>query len=115
MKATGAMRDRVRFERRTLDANGDRLGPWDTANPILRWADIWSRLGTEAVLAQRLVGTQPAEITVRADAETRSIDSSWRVTDDRTGVVYGIETAAEDDRRAFITFLAKYDGGGGGG
>lgn len=72
----GELNRRVRFERRGVDANGDRRGPW--ALEFMVWAKVAYLRGGESVLGQRLEGVQPAIITVRASRQAAAIDNSWR-------------------------------------
>ena len=115
MTSAGQLRDKVRFEQRGLDANGDRLGDWDEDNGLTRSARIVFRRGSEAVLQQRLQGVQPVDITIRSDAATRLITTDWRAVDTRSGQTFNIIAITPDEGRAYITLLAEDNGNGGGG
>lgn len=113
MPAAGAgeLRERLRFEKHGPDANGDLIGPWDADGGVTRSARVFFRIGTEPVIEQRLQGLQPAEITVRADPDTRAIDNSWRAVDTRVeGRVFNITAAAPSEDRRWIIFMATVGG-----
>lgn len=76
MPGAGDLRNRVRFDQRGLDANGDRLGDWEEGFEV--WAQmIWLR-GTEAAQSARLLGEQPVAIVVRDSAQARLITAGFR-------------------------------------
>lgn len=96
----GRLRDRVRFESRSVGNDGagnTNVGDW--AKRFVRSAEIVPLKGGEDVIAARLQGTQPALIRVRFDPETSAVTPDWRAVDERTGVVYAIHTAADMERR----------------
>lgn len=107
MIGAGKRRERLTFQQRGLDANGDRLGPWDVAGGVIRWGRVVSRTRGEGVLQQRLQGVQPAELTVLADSETRLITTAWRMVWNATP--YNIRAVAPDETRAEIYILAEAD------
>ena len=77
----GLLRESVTFQQRSLDANGDRLGPWvDMFAAPARVVHIVRTRGTggETVLDQRLTGVQPVEVTLRLDQMTAQLDTDWR-------------------------------------
>lgn len=76
MASAGQLKDKLSFQRRGNDANGDPLGDWEEV--FTRQAYLFWRKGTEPVLAQRLEGQAPVEITIREDSSTRQITSAWR-------------------------------------
>jgi head-tail adaptor len=105
--AVGQLRERVRFQQRTLDANGDRLGPWD-ADGILVAAEVVALRGSEPVIQQRLLGVQPLQVTVRCTRATEQVDSGWRML--WRGQAYNIKAPpAADPRRMWISILAEAD------
>ncbi len=81
MSQISQYRERVRFDRRGLDDNDDRAGPWGPITTV--WARIQPLKGSETVLEQRLQGVQPFVIYVRASSVTRAIDNSYRAVDAR--------------------------------
>lgn len=110
MPGAGDLRDRYRLERRAVDDNGDRRGPWESAGE--RWArTTWLR-GGEGVLAQRLEGTQPVAITVRDDSVTRQVTNAWRAVA-RDGRVFDVTSASPARERGFIDLLAVLKAGEG--
>lgn len=106
MASPGAMKDRIRFQQRALDANGERLGAWTDAFTV--WAElIWLR-GTEAVMQSRLQGRQPVVIVVRESSATRPIDNSWRGVDARQAThVFDIKSVAPSKEPGFLEILAE--------
>lgn len=101
------LRERVRFEQRALDDNGDRLGDWDPATALEVAAGFVRLRQGEKVMQGRLEGQSPVVIRVRASAATRAISAAWRAVDVRTGEAFELTSrgdAAED--RAFLDFLA---------
>lgn len=111
MSTVNALRERVLFERRGVDANGDRLGPWDPLSGFdVAAAITWLHRG-EAVLQGRLQGQSPVVIKVWSSAATRGVDNTWRATDLRTGRVFALTSPGEPSAdRGFIEFLANADG-----
>jgi head-tail adaptor len=74
----------------------------DYGNVSTGWADqftvfanITPRLGGETVEAARLAGRQPVIIRVRQSDDTRRIRTDWKATDQASGTVYNIRTAAD--------------------
>jgi head-tail adaptor len=108
MTAAGQRRERVTFQQRGLDANGDRLGAWDAAGGFTRWARVKPLRGGEAVLQARLQGLAPVEIIVLADSETIDITSAWRAV--WGGVSYALSAPQPSENRREITFAAQAGG-----
>ena len=98
----GLLRESVTLQRRTLDANGDRLGAW--ADEFSAPARILARTAGEAVLAQRLAGVQPVEVTLRLDRFSAAVDTDWRLV--WLGWNFGITAVAVDELAAVVTLLA---------
>lgn len=103
MAGAGELRERVTFQQRDLDANGDRLGDWLVGFTVS--ARIVHRTRGEAALQQRIQGVQPAEITVRNNSQTRAVTNGWRALHD--GRAYDIQAVAPDERRVFLNLLAE--------
>jgi len=104
----------VRFEKRGEDENGDELA--GEFEPVFTCrAEVDYLRGTEAAVAERLEGRQPANITVRDAPETREITGSWRaiVVDGvhvRAGDEFNITAAAPARKRGFITVVGVAGG-----
>lgn len=100
MPEAGDLRERVRFEKRTIqdDSFGNEVAG-DFAAQFERRALFIMRPGSEAVLAARLQGQQPVTIVVRFDSQTRQITPGWRAVDVRTGTIYSIRAAEDMDRK----------------
>jgi head-tail adaptor len=108
---SGDLRFRVRFDRQVeaTDPAGGTLTSW--VEQFTRWADIRPMRGSEPVISQRLTGVQPVLIIVRADSQTRAMDSSWRAVEMLNGTpvrYYALKTAEDMERRLdFITMVAE--------
>jgi hypothetical protein len=63
------------------------------------WARIQPLKGSEAVVAARLTGIQPAIITVPINPETAPLMSDWRIVHSVTGKVYDVKSFANMDER----------------
>jgi SPP1 family predicted phage head-tail adaptor len=105
MTTAGEMRERVSFQQRGLDANGDRLGAW--GGDVTVWAQVRPMKGGEPVIQARLQGVQPVEITIRSSSATRPITSAWRAM--WNGRPHNIRTVTPDERREFIAMVAEAD------
>lgn len=107
MTTAGQRQERITFQQRGLDENGDRLGEWATDGQVKRWARVQPLKGGESVMQQRQQGVAPVIISVLADGSTRQITSAWRAV--WKGVPYNLSTPAPDETRAEIAFDAKAD------
>lgn len=109
MPEAGDLRDRITFEARGEDANGDPLGPW--APRFTVWAQmVWLR-GSEAALQQRLEGKQPVAIVVRASSQTRGITTAWRAVNARNAdQKFNITSVSPAKEPGFIDVLAVMGG-----
>jgi hypothetical protein len=105
MPGAGDLRDKYRFDQRGLDANGDRLGAWDTDNGITVSAEtVWLR-GSESVIGMRLEGQQPVALTIRDSTQARTITTAFRAVNTRSGQVFNITSASPSNRLGFIDVL----------
>lgn len=107
----GALRDRVRFDSRGPDANGDPMGPWQTGFVV--WAAIEYLRGSETALAQRLEKRQPVSVTVRDSAQARTINPAMRMVDVRTGEIYNVTSAVPAKDAGYRNILAVSGGAAG--
>jgi head-tail adaptor len=117
MTEIGMLRERIRFQQRGLDANGDRLGAWDDGASVSRAARFKYRTGRrddEAIFQARMQGDQPVDVTVRFDRQTAQVTNAWRVVRPSDGRVFNIRSIIYDELRAYITLLCVEDGSGGG-
>lgn len=103
--SAGELRNAIAFESQESEDGdyGTIGGSW--CEQFTRSARIRYLRGSEPVLAQRLVGVQPAVITVRSDSETRCVTSSWRLRDARTGTLFNIRSVTPDEKRQYIDYL----------
>ena len=106
MSAT-ELRERVRFERRVEadDGYGNTRGDWIGQFTVA--ARIMPLRGGEAVIAARLEGTQPAIVTVYADARTRTVTPDWRIVDARAGTVYAVRTVTLRESKDYVDLLCE--------
>lgn len=109
MPGAGDLRERLRFQRRGVDANGDRLGAWEGV--FTCWAQlVWLR-GGESVQQQRLEGRQPVAIVIRESSDSRAVDSSWRAVDARDeSRVFSLNSVAPHRERGFLDILGTMGG-----
>jgi len=98
----GLLRESVTLQRRALDANGDRLGAW--VDEFEAPARVLARTTGEAVLAQRIIGVQPVEVTMRLDNFSALVDTDWRLV--FLGWNFAITAVAVDELAAVVTLLA---------
>lgn len=111
MTAAGQLRERFRFEAKTADENGDRVGPdWEPL--FFARAQVQYKPGNEVLLAQRLEGEQPVSIVIASSRASRALTTDCRAVDHRTGQVWNIKSVMLDERRRWITILAVSRGGG---
>lgn len=105
----GELKEQVRFDRRAIipdDGYGNTTGAWETLGGP--WpARIAPAAGSEDVLAERLSGLQPVEITIRYSSQTVKIQTQDRAVDVRSGRTYNVTSINNpDERRAYLTILA---------
>jgi head-tail adaptor len=105
MTAAGLRRERPMFQAKAVDENGDPTGAFE--DRFFRWARIVPRTRGEVVLGQRVMGLQPAEVFIRADRETRAINSGWRML--WRGQVFNLKAVTGTEDRAEIQILAEAD------
>lgn len=107
MLGAGLRDQRLRFQQRSVDENGDRLGDWEDG--FRRWGRAVARTRGEVALQQRLQGVQPVEVTVLRDSRTRELTTAWRML--WNGVAYNIRAVTAAERvGAEIYILAEADG-----
>jgi head-tail adaptor len=101
----GLRQERVTFQQRSVDANGDRLGDWEDG--FKRWVRVLVLRGGEPVMQARLQGQQPVQVTALARDQTRTVTTAWRMV--WKGLPYNIKSIAPGERRDEIVFLADWD------
>lgn len=105
MPGAGDLRDRYRFDQRGIDANGDRLGPFEDGFTV--WAQTTWLRGSEAVMGQRLEGKQPVILTIRDSAQARTITNGFRAVNARDVTkVFNITSVSPAKERGFLDVLA---------
>jgi head-tail adaptor len=114
--AAGELREMLRFDRRATipdDGYGNTQGAWGAfAGPYP--ARVAPPAGSEDVLAERLTGLQPVEITIRWTPLAVTIQTQDRAVDVRSGRTYSVSSINNaDERRAYLTILATAGGADG--
>lgn len=104
----GDLKDRVRFDSRALDANGDPTGPW--INGFTVWAKLDYLRGSEVAISQRLEKRQPVSVTVRDSAQARTISPAMRMVDVRSGEAFNVTAAGPAKDAGFRNVLAVSGG-----
>lgn len=114
------LRHRVAFQTRAQVGDGApsddygnaRAGDW--SRMFTTSAAIVARFGGEEVQAARLAGRQPFTLTIRQDANARTVREDWRAVDVCTGScqyagrVFAIRSIADpDDARRFLDLLCE--------
>lgn len=107
----GALRDRIRIERRDVAAIGDGAG-----NVLENWfpvtggrikAQIQELAGDETVLAAKMQGHAMCLVMVRASSVTRSITPDDRIIDITNNRALNVRQAPPPDRRNYIALLCE--------
>lgn len=104
----GDLGDRVRFDSRTPDQNGDPLGPFAPGFTV--WANIEYLRGSEVALSQRLEKRQPVSVTVRDSTQARTINPAMRMVNVRTGEAYNVTSAVPAKDAGYRNILAVSGG-----
>lgn len=108
MPGAGALRDKVTFQQRGEDANGDRLGGWEEGFTVPAEL-VWLR-GSEGAVEARLQGRQPVVIRIRDESRTRGITSAWRAVNARNEAQeFAVKSAAPDRERGFWAVMAEWE------
>ncbi|RZJ44955.1 MAG: head-tail adaptor protein [Brevundimonas sp.] len=109
MPGAGELRNRVRFDQRGEDDNGDPLGDWEPGKTV--WTQVkWLR-GSEAAVSQRLEGKQPVALVIRTSAAARLIGPGFRAVaisgrDVVAGTEFNITAVSPAKEAGFIDILA---------
>ena len=122
MPGAGELRERITFEQKGLDSDGERLGDWNSDDDaVTRAAKLLPLRGGEQVVASRLAGRQPYIITVRRDTATRAITTDWRAYDARNtsrrfailSIAPHVDPASKLPSNAWLDILAEEGGADG--
>ena len=109
MPSAGQLRDRVTFQKRQVidDGYGNEVsGPWGDVFTVA--ANIAPARGREEVLAQRLQGVRPVEITVRWSSQTVQIAPEWRAVNARKpSEIYNIHDNRDPDGKRMWNVLTS--------
>ena len=103
----GKMHDRVSLEKPVglPDGSGGTQNTW--AEQFICAAQIIYLRGSEAVVAARLSGRQPAVFRIRNCEDARQIKPEWRLRDTRTGAIYNVRTVIVSDDRSMIEMTCE--------
>lgn len=107
----GQLNQRITVQRRSdqPDGFGNVKGGWVTVGSGIP-AGISPMKGGEAVRAQRLEAVRNYEIVTRSCGMTRTLKSSDRLTNQRTGETYNIRHIANlDERDRWLIFTVVAD------
>lgn len=110
-RRAGALRERLHCQRRQDADDGwgqVTPGAGEFATEFTVSASLRPLRGGEAVQAARLSGRQPYVCAVRASAQTRQINTSWRLVDardDRRVLSVTSPVADPTGRNAWLEFL----------
>jgi head-tail adaptor len=111
----GQLRERVRFERRFQTADdgyGNTTSQWSFLGSM--FARIDPGAGREDVLAAKLSGLQIWTITVRWSQLSKGLAPADRAVNERSGAIYNILSATnEDERHRYITMTCQSGGASG--
>ncbi|WP_312814447.1 head-tail adaptor protein [Brevundimonas sp.] len=108
MTGSGSLRDRVRFDSRQPDPNGDLLGPFSPGFTV--WAQIEYLRGSEAALSNRLEKRQPVSVTIRDSLQAKTVNPAMQMVDTRTGEIYNVTSAVPAKHAGYINILAVSGG-----
>lgn len=108
MPGAGALRERLRFERRAIvdDGYGNEVsGDFEPMFTVA--ASLTPLRGGEDVMASRLGGVQPYVARVRQSSLTRQVSTDWRAVDARKpDREFNIRTITDlDGRRAWFDMI----------
>lgn len=95
----GKYNRRVIFQ--SAAAGSDRFGNKTTGawvDKFTVYAEIVPKFGSEQIMAGKLAGRTPFNITVRYSSDTVQVTEAWRVVDD-LGIVYNIRSIVNLDGR----------------
>lgn len=112
MVGAADLKDRYRFDERSLDLNGDKLGDWDTSRSAVSAHTAWLR-GGEGVVSRRLEGEQPVALKIRDCRAARELTPGWRAVNVRTGQAFNITAVSPSAEPGFIDVLCVTGGASG--
>ena len=104
----GKLRDRVTFGARAVvdDGYGNEVsGQFEDRFTV--WGGITYLRGSEAVIAARLEGRQPAVVRVRVSTQTRQVTTDWRVTKPRWKSPANVRSVIETEDRAYLDITVE--------
>lgn len=105
-RGAGMLNRRLRFDKRTVvdETQGNQEGGW--VPEFYRSARLRPmNPGAETVIASRLRGVVPYELTLRNDPGTRQITEAWRAVDERSGETFNLGPAVDPNERTAYLIL----------
>lgn len=115
MTDAGELRERIAWQQRGRDAD-DRPTIW--SDKFSRLAKVTPLRGGEAVIGERLAGSQPYVVRLYADASTRQINGGWRGRVARAGAlpldaILEVKSVTIDEAGKWVDVLVEWAGGAG--
>lgn len=106
-RGAGDLVHRFAFDERADADRGDGVseGEWEERFQVR--AGVTHIRGGEAVLASRLEGQHVQVVYVRSSSQSRSVSTSWRLRDVRTGDIFNIRDITPTQDRQWIDFLCQ--------
>lgn len=104
----GKIRERVAFDaRQEIDDGHGNTVAGDFVEQFIEPARIFSKLGGERIVADRLASIAPVVIRVRYWRMTALIQPGWQARNVRTSVVYNITHVANmDEKKQWLDITA---------
>ena len=100
------LRDRLLFQARGADENGDPGGGWEDRFSL--FAELDYQRGSELAVSNRLEGRQPVAMTIRDSAQARTITAGFRAIvqgGQRPGETFNITAVAPARARGFLHLM----------
>lgn len=107
----GDLRDRVLFQARGNDENGDPLGEFE--NQFTVWAQLIYQRGSETAVSNRLEGRLPVAVLIRDSEQARSITEGWRgkvMFGPRKDHLFNITSVGPAQERGFLSLQGVFGG-----
>lgn len=105
MTSAGELTQRLRFEARAKDGNGDRTGLFELVFEA-RAKRTFLR-GGEPVLAARLEGVQPVAFRIRRSKAASAVSTDFEIEDARDGVRFTVTSVEFSEDRLWIDILGE--------
>ena len=97
---------RVTFSEEVLTPDGGGGFEKEWIERLTTYAEYMHLNGSETVIAGRLTGTHTQVMRVRSTVSTRTIELTWKATDE-LGTAYNIRDITPTEDRAWLDILAE--------